>query len=508
MAESLTVKELIATLGFDIDSKPMEQFEAGISQLKAGILGLTVELGGATFALYETVKTTAEAGKEIYNAAQSVGVSTDAFQKLTFAAEQAGLSSDDFRSSLALLNRHLFQASIGSEESIAAFRKVGISYEQLKNGSITTEQALQKVSQAVGKMPEGFTRAGLVTQFFGRSGSRLLPFLLKAPGEIRALGDEAEEMGFVMSESQIQMGRNFTVALHLAETSVLGIKRQVGLTLMPTMQAAVEAFTNFVKVNRQLITTNVAGFLRGVSAFLKDSIAVGQVMAQSIATIAERFGGAEKATRLFLGAMAILSGLAVLAGLGKLMLSLEGVTMALLKLALTASIPAIEMGLFAAAVYLIIDDFSHYYKGENSIAGIILGDLDRLGDGFRERFPTISRYVDFFRDAVKVYRGQMSFGEFWTNEEPQDAFERRNGIQKDVARAQGNFPSFNTFAAQRAGANSMVQNNNITVQAPVTVTSESPFEVSSKIESGMTSGANNFAKILEQVGRNTATPFK
>ncbi|MEO0958148.1 MAG: hypothetical protein AAFY66_06750, partial [Pseudomonadota bacterium] len=79
---------------------------------------------------------------------------------------------------------------------------------------------------------------------------------------------EAEQLGIIIPEDQTRGAEGFVDAMTNAQQAVRGLRLQIGTGLMATFKPLVTRFTELVKVNRELIVTNVVKWAkRGADAF-------------------------------------------------------------------------------------------------------------------------------------------------------------------------------------------------------------------------------------------------
>ena len=134
--------------------------------------------------------------------AAQAGVTTKTFQEMSYAATQAGVTQKELESGLARLTRTLGDAKNGSTSAIAAFNALGISQKQLQN--LNTDEVLQLVATSLGKIPDPARRAAIEVDLFGKAGQRLDPLLSGANGTLGEFARQAQNLGVVLSDEQIQ----------------------------------------------------------------------------------------------------------------------------------------------------------------------------------------------------------------------------------------------------------------------------------------------------------------
>ncbi|MHC4984494.1 MAG: phage tail tape measure protein [Planctomycetota bacterium] len=94
---------------------------------------------------------------------------------------------------------------------------------------------------------------GLAQQVLGRGATDLMVLLKEESTGIRALTDEAKELGGVYSSDLAKASEAYADALTNQQQALTGVRNEIGEAFLPLMQAAVEATTGFLADNREEI---------------------------------------------------------------------------------------------------------------------------------------------------------------------------------------------------------------------------------------------------------------
>jgi|GEM_PF-5703468 len=177
---------------------------------------------------------------EIGTFSKQTGIATDSLQRLKFAAEQSDASFGTLRAGLKILQRNMGEAASGSKEAADAFARIGLSTSQV--ASMDVEQVFERIADVMADeaVPDA-QKMSLAMDLMGRSASELLP-LLKQGGEgIRAFGQEAEELGAVMSDETIQATKDFEDNLKAIKTAIFGASSVILKELAPSLKEWTDA---------------------------------------------------------------------------------------------------------------------------------------------------------------------------------------------------------------------------------------------------------------------------
>jgi len=200
--------------------------------------------------IWELAEKTAEYAHEVETAAQKTGMSTDRLQGWGVAAQMAGGSMEGMLKGIRKFSQELIGAQEGSEASVKAFQKLGISGEELKGAQL--DETMLKVADSFKEHADGAGKAALAQQLFGRAGQTLIPILNLGREGVEAYMKTAKDVGAVMSKEDVEGAANFKQHLELLGISVSGMGHKVGTELMPSLAGLVVAFQNSVQKGGQL----------------------------------------------------------------------------------------------------------------------------------------------------------------------------------------------------------------------------------------------------------------
>lgn len=329
----MVVRELFVKLGLEKDSASFAEGFATVEALKAGLEKVAELAHEAVRFLSEQIDKTVEAGVEADRFAQKMGLTTKEVQELAYVGKTAGVTLNDMQ---------------------VAMRTLAL------RGVTDLRGTIFSLADQFSKMKDGGYKLGLATEYLGRAGSRLIPILNKGRDAVKELMQEAEDLGYVMDQQQIQTAlREYdetTVRLH---ASLEGLRNAVIVPLLPYITKAAEVITKVVVATAKWIKN--AG---DIGTHLK---ALGTAM-----------------TLLLIPMAPLLSALAEMAWA-----------------ALVAAAPFLAWAAAIAAVYLALDDLLIFLQNGKSVIGDILTKW--VGP-----FGTWQEGVEKAKDKVKGY-----FEELW-----------------------------------------------------------------------------------------------
>lgn len=383
-----TVKELITRFGFEVDDKGLKDLDEGISAVKDGILGLGATIVGAGLTLFGFVETAAHAGNELHRMTQTTGIAVENLQRLQFVAKLADVSSEELGQSLNFLNRNMNEARTGSAEARKNFRNLGISVEQLKDPAFTADKALAIVGKRFEKMPNGPQKTAMAMELFGRGGARMVTVLNEISQGLTPVQEKVLAMSMI-TEEQTRQGDEFGDALDVLLIAWKSIAKTIGFELMPVVKDIVDQMTLWIVENKELVKTNIKGFVKGLTSALKAAIRIADILIQSFSGLAHGIGGVEIMTKLLVGGFALLSGASILFGIGKIANAVVMLSNAFKIAGLSAALMQVAIGAAFIAIFLVAEDIYSFFNGKDSFLGDILDKLPELGTAFKSIFEPI-----------------------------------------------------------------------------------------------------------------------
>lgn len=213
-----------------------------------------------------------ETADEINTDARKYGIDTDTLQKWRYASEMIDVSSETMGSSLGKLARVLKQYQKGNEDTVNAFEELGVSVYNASGQFRNSEDIFYDVIDALGKVEDETQADILANQIFGRSFQELNPLIDAGSGAIRELGQEADDLGLIMTPEQLDN-------LNRTKDALDTIKAQLGMALLPIVE------------KMSPVIENIATWLSEQLARPEVQETLGKI-GESLATIVEAVGGA------------------------------------------------------------------------------------------------------------------------------------------------------------------------------------------------------------------------
>jgi tape measure domain-containing protein len=392
------VRDIFVTLGFDVDSKDLDNLDRSLKNIQGGVKSMTVLFAGASIAIggflriagkmeqteiaFETLTGSVETAKDLIN-----GLKEDA-RKTPFTIpgilDQAKLllayqrPVKSLREDISILGN--IAAGVGKDK---------LPFLTLAFGQVATTGRLQ------GQEIRQFAQAGVPLI------STIAESLGKTKGEVQALSRQGKISFEDMREALVKLttgtgmfanlmekqSRSFFGVLSNIEDLLIDVSISIGKELLPQAKAIANEFLTLLEINRKLIRGRFVKFFKSISVTMGILFKVAKATVEAILNVTDAMGGLETVIKAVAFAMIAFTGLNILAAIG-------GVTVLIFKLIkgfkilgvtiratqASALLMPILIGAAVIALGLIIEDIIGFFRGKDSITGLIV-------EAFEKKFP-------------------------------------------------------------------------------------------------------------------------
>lgn len=236
------------------------------TKVTAVVGAAAIGLGGSLLALTNKVTANAE---QIGISADQMGVSTDFYQEMSYWAEENGLSQEQMEKAVGRLNQRMGRAAQGNEKYTKALEALGINMHDVRDGTLSTEDAFAQSISSLSGMSNKQEQAALATELFGTKMARqLLPALQDGSLSIEDAKKKAQELGIVMSEDQIKASEKFQASWREIKSSLGVVGREIALNVMPYFQS----FADWTISNMPQIKNTISNAMKTIGNSIKDAV--------------------------------------------------------------------------------------------------------------------------------------------------------------------------------------------------------------------------------------------
>src|SRR5690606_17446202 len=205
---------------------------------------------------------------EYHNTAQAIGLTTEAYTGLAFAASQSGLSNQEFANAMGRLSRSAADAASGMETYAEAYRDLGVQVTDANGALRGGDEILNDLADAFAGMPDGAAKTAAAMELLGRSGSKMIPLLNGGADGIKALTDQAQALGLVVSDETARQAELFNDSIAVMAALSKGLGNQISANLLPVMSDLASEMADVATEGNltQGIADNLSFAMRGLAA--------------------------------------------------------------------------------------------------------------------------------------------------------------------------------------------------------------------------------------------------
>lgn len=220
---------------------------AGVAAVVAAVIKLEQKLMDVT-------KETAAAAKELQALSSQTGVSTTDLQAFQYAEDFIGVSSDQLADSLKDLTTKMSDAANGNEETAAKFDQLGVSIYDAQGNLRSSYDVFLDVIDGLGEMSNQAERDALAMSLINESAQQLNPLIEQGSGSLKKYAAEAENVGYVLSNDQLEALTAVDEAQNRLLKSQEAVSKQISAEYAPYMSDALNQTRELIeKVGTALV---------------------------------------------------------------------------------------------------------------------------------------------------------------------------------------------------------------------------------------------------------------
>ena len=230
----------------------------------------TAAIGAASALAGMTVSAAAYAD-EILTTATNTHIAADDLQKYQYALNFIDGDINTLTKTMKKNTQIMDDARNGNEEYSAAYDKLGVSVVDA-NGELRNGQDVYwEVIDALGEIENETERDALAVTLLGKSGTELNTIIDAGSEAFKALGDEAEAMGVVMSGEALNALGAFDDKLQTLKAGLSGLKNSAALIALPFLNdLAAEGIPILAKFSKGIQDAN--GDITQMSAVIGEGL--------------------------------------------------------------------------------------------------------------------------------------------------------------------------------------------------------------------------------------------
>lgn len=188
--------------------------------------------------IFDLATGTGKFADDILTMSAQTGISTQSLQEWTYAAQFIDTEVETMTGSMAKMIKQMSAAKEGTGASADAFAALGVGITDWSGQDADSETVFFAAIDALGKVGNETERDALAMQLFGKSAQDLNPLILAGSDQLKALGQEAQNAGLIMSEQALGNFGAFDDTMNRITSTMTGIGRNVASVFLPAIQAA------------------------------------------------------------------------------------------------------------------------------------------------------------------------------------------------------------------------------------------------------------------------------
>lgn len=215
--------ELAKTLTIKVAAEGLEKVNGAIDKF----VGKVKEIGSAVWNAGKEASTMAD---DLLTLSSTSNVSAESLQKWEYASRFIDTSVSTLTASMKKITTNMTSTSTATQE---AFARLGVSVTDSTGKLRSSEDVMFDVVDALGKIDNQTERDALAMQLMGKSANELNPLIESGSKAFKALGDEAQSMGLILSDDALGGLGEFNDGLQKMDATFAGVKNQILSALAP-----------------------------------------------------------------------------------------------------------------------------------------------------------------------------------------------------------------------------------------------------------------------------------
>lgn len=217
----------------------------------AAVLAVVVKLEKK---LMDMTKEAADSAKNLVDMSSQTGISTENLQAFQYAEDFIGVGTDTIADSLKDLTTKMSDAANGNEDVIEKFDQLGVSIYDADGNLRNAEDTFWDVVDSLGEMSNQTERDALAMDLINESAQKLNPLIEIGSEGFKKYADEAENVGYILSNDQLKALTDVDEAQNRLLKSQEAVSKQISAEYAPYMSDALNETRELIeKVGTALI---------------------------------------------------------------------------------------------------------------------------------------------------------------------------------------------------------------------------------------------------------------
>jgi hypothetical protein len=398
------IESFFVALGFEIDTKELDEFSSKIEEAKDTVLGISKVAGIAAAAVGAFITKVGYGIDDLGDFAEAEQVAVDMVSEFGYAAQLSGSDLNAMKASISAVNKTVGEAVLGIGRGAMTFQKLGMSAKNADGSVKSFDQILEEVSDKM----QGLSRqeAIAMAEKLGIDRS-LIPMLLKGKEHIAALREEARAFGSVTEEDAEKAGL-FADAMDRTHFMLAGLAKQIAVNLMPAMTGMLDGMRKWLLANREVVQSSITRAIQYVTAVLGTMWDWVVRLANGMSGLLKWLTSTTTGFVLLASAVALIAKAAAYQTFGMIASGIRLVAGALTVANSAALVTSALIGGIVIALALLIDDYVNWKEGNDSVIGGLIEQFPWLLDVIQSIQRGVGALVDFWLEQWNTLKGPLS----------------------------------------------------------------------------------------------------
>ena len=225
----------------------------------------------------------AERADELLTLSSTTGVATDELQKFQYAEDLIDVSADTMADSLKDLTKNMADAADGNEEYMQKFDDLGVSIYNADGTLRDSYDVFLDVIDALGQMENQTERDAAAMGIINESAQQLNPLIEQGTEALRAYGEEAENMGVILTETDLVALQAVDDAQAKLLSTQEAVTNQISAEYAPYMEEALTKTATFIKKIGNALTES--GVVDSFGSILQSAASLLEPLGELISSI-------------------------------------------------------------------------------------------------------------------------------------------------------------------------------------------------------------------------------
>jgi hypothetical protein len=245
----------------------MKRITASIPSPTKALGLLTVAFTGAAAASFALTKSAASAIDEVGKFAGQIGVSTEALSTYQHVAEISGVTNTELTKGWRNMSRVIAETAGGMTEAEDEFAALNIDAKELLE--LAPDKQFEAIAVAMNNVSNASEQTAIAMKLFGGRASSLLQIIKQGEDGLRAMKEEAEAFGLVISSEAAAGAAELNDSMVRVTGSLKGVRNEFAEQLFPVFATGFNKLSEIIARNRGNIVSFVSSAISRFSEFVE-----------------------------------------------------------------------------------------------------------------------------------------------------------------------------------------------------------------------------------------------